>query len=196
MCDFQSMEREPTASCNTAQHHSVTEFRKTHRMETLGARIRQARKLRGMSRSRLHELSKVGYSTIAEIENDGMHSTTKLHLLAKALNVSDEWLATGHGSRERVTLPADTGNAAPMDTQAATAAALHDIRVALVLTAKALAASIRPAGSALLGALEESGEPLMEGSFLGELAKAIRAEVAPASMERPASHARRAKARR
>lgn len=71
---------------------------------TLGERLKEARAMREMTRTQLSELSRVGYSTIAEIENGGMKSTTKLHALAKALNVPDEWLATGSGPRERMSI--------------------------------------------------------------------------------------------
>lgn len=86
----------------TAQQHSVTELCKYLWMsETLGDRVRAARSDIGLSRVELARATKIGYSTIAEIENGGMKSSTKIHVLASALGVSDEWLATGRGNRSR-----------------------------------------------------------------------------------------------
>lgn len=72
-----------------------------HPMKTLGERVRAARKELGMSRPDLVAATKIGYSTISEIERGGMQTTTKIPILARVLNVADEWLATGKGPRER-----------------------------------------------------------------------------------------------
>tara|TARA_R100001230_G_C5685778_1_gene194889 strand:+ start:837 stop:1538 length:702 start_codon:yes stop_codon:yes gene_type:complete len=66
-------------------------------MDSVGNRIKRAREQMSMSRTQLSKLSKVGYSTIAELENGGMRTSTKLHMLATHLGVTVEWLATGSG---------------------------------------------------------------------------------------------------
>lgn len=70
-------------------------------MDSLGDRIKSVREALGISRPDLARRTGVGYSTIAEIERGGMRSTTKLHVIARELGVSDEWLATGRGVKER-----------------------------------------------------------------------------------------------
>lgn len=75
-------------------------------METVGTRIKEARAMRGISRPELSRLSGVGYSTIAELENGGMQTSTKLRVIADALKVSLKWLETGKG-------PIDAGASVP-----------------------------------------------------------------------------------
>lgn len=65
--------------------------------------MRRLRAEKNLSRRDLCALAKIGYSTLAEIENGGIQATTKLPALARVLDVADEWLATGRGSRERAT---------------------------------------------------------------------------------------------
>lgn len=69
-------------------------------MGTVGARVRQIRELRGIARSELASLLGMPYSTLAEIENDRMKSSTKLHRIAEALKVRPDWLETGRGQRD------------------------------------------------------------------------------------------------
>jgi len=71
-------------------------------METVGDRIKKEREAQGLERADLVRLTKIGYSTIAELENNGMKSTTKLHLIASALGVNANWLATGRLPKEPV----------------------------------------------------------------------------------------------
>jgi transcriptional regulator with XRE-family HTH domain len=88
------------------QRHSVTAFRDNlgmsksvykQRFETLGARLKHWRKERGLSRPKLSSLSGVPYSTIAEIENEEQHSSTKITQLAAALKLNPHYLATDEG---------------------------------------------------------------------------------------------------
>lgn len=72
---------------------------------TIGARIRQVRDERGISRAELVRLSGVPYPTLAGLENGDQNSSTKLHALAQALGVSVRWLETGQGSRTDALLP-------------------------------------------------------------------------------------------
>lgn len=69
-------------------------------METIGSRVKRARALRNYTRQQLHIRSGVGYSTISELERGGMQTSTKLRVLADALNVSLRWLETGKGDME------------------------------------------------------------------------------------------------
>jgi transcriptional regulator with XRE-family HTH domain len=62
---------------------------------TVGARIKQARKLRDVGRPALAERTGIPYSTLAGIENDDQASSTQLHAIAAELRVRAEWLATG-----------------------------------------------------------------------------------------------------
>lgn len=69
-------------------------------METVGSRVKRARTLRGVSRTELARLTGIGYSTISELERGGMQTTTKLRVMADALQVSLRWLETGEGEME------------------------------------------------------------------------------------------------
>ncbi|WP_312252743.1 S24 family peptidase [Stenotrophomonas sp.] len=69
-------------------------------MNTVGDRIKEARKLRGMSRPELAEAARVKYPTLAGIENNDQAGTTQLPLIAEALGVSPKWLQTGRGPME------------------------------------------------------------------------------------------------
>lgn len=69
---------------------------------TIGQRIRDARKRRQMSRPDLAKASGVKYPTLAGIENDDQATTTFLPDIARALDVSLDWLRTGKGPRDRV----------------------------------------------------------------------------------------------
>jgi phage repressor protein C with HTH and peptisase S24 domain len=64
---------------------------------TVGHRIKQARKLRDMTRPGLAKASGVPYPTLAGIENADQKTSTELPALAQALRVRIEWLATGKG---------------------------------------------------------------------------------------------------
>lgn len=68
-------------------------------METIGTRVRQEREAQGIDRSELAKRTGIGYSTLSELERGGMQTTTKLHLIADALNVSIRWLETGKGPK-------------------------------------------------------------------------------------------------
>lgn len=94
------------------QRHPVTAIRKNVHMQKavgyprdghLGSRIRWWRKHRKMSRAQLAKLSGVPYSTIAEIENEKQHSSTKVTMLAGALVINPSYLATGSGNPEDLT---------------------------------------------------------------------------------------------
>jgi len=70
-------------------------------MNTIGARVRREREIQGIDRKELAQKTGIGYSTLAELERGGMQTTTKLRRIADALRVSQEWLETGKGDKNR-----------------------------------------------------------------------------------------------
>ncbi len=66
-------------------------------MNTIGERIKEARRVRNMSRPQLAEAARIKYPTLAGIENNDQAGTTQLPLIAEALGVSAKWLQTGKG---------------------------------------------------------------------------------------------------
>lgn len=69
-------------------------------MNTIGERIKEARRMRGLSRPQLAEAARIKYPTLAGIENNDQAGTTQLPQIADALGVSPKWLQTGKGSME------------------------------------------------------------------------------------------------
>ncbi len=69
-------------------------------MNTIGERIKEARRVRNMSRPQLAEAARIKYPTLAGIENNDQAGTTQLPLIAEALGVSAKWLQTGKGPME------------------------------------------------------------------------------------------------
>jgi len=63
-------------------------------------RLKQARKARKMSQSRLSELTGLDQTTISNLETGKVLSTSKVVQIARALNVSSNWLADGVGTME------------------------------------------------------------------------------------------------
>jgi len=70
-------------------------------MSTLGQRIAEEIRLRNWDWPELARRSGVGYSTLKEIESGRQKSSTKLWAIAAALDISDKYLATGRGPKER-----------------------------------------------------------------------------------------------
>lgn len=68
-------------------------------MESIGNRVRKEREAQGLSRTELCRRVPIGYSTLAELENGGMQTSTKLHKIAAALGVTLSWLETGKGDK-------------------------------------------------------------------------------------------------
>lgn len=70
-------------------------------------RLRHARKHRGLTQVKLAQLSGVKQASISDLERGESKSFrgTTLVSLAKALNVSPEWLSEGRGSMERRDVP-------------------------------------------------------------------------------------------
>ncbi|WP_312321224.1 S24 family peptidase [Stenotrophomonas sp.] len=69
-------------------------------MNTVGERIKEARRLRGLTRPKLAEVARVKYPTLAGIENNDQAGTTQLPQIADALGVSAKWLQTGKGAMD------------------------------------------------------------------------------------------------
>lgn len=61
----------------------------------LSERLKQARKNKGLSQSTLAKMIGTGQSTIASLENGDNKSTTRILDIARALNVSPNWLEKG-----------------------------------------------------------------------------------------------------
>ena len=68
-------------------------------MATVGDRVRAERLAQGLDRKELCQRTGIGYSTLAELENGGMKTTTKTRVLAEALGVNLTWLETGKGAK-------------------------------------------------------------------------------------------------
>jgi transcriptional regulator with XRE-family HTH domain len=66
---------------------------------TLGARIKEARKLKGWEVTDLSAATGIPYSTLKGIEDGHQATSTKTPTIAAALGVSPLWLAEGKGSR-------------------------------------------------------------------------------------------------
>lgn len=80
------------------QWHSITEFRKTPLMSTVGQRIVKAREALDWKRPKLAEEAGVPYPTLAGLENGDQQSSTWIPAIAAATGVSALWLASGKGA--------------------------------------------------------------------------------------------------
>lgn len=69
-------------------------------MNTLGTRIRSARKEAGLTQVELARKVHITQPTLSDLENGHTDSTSSLVELAMALGVRPEWLATGKGDRK------------------------------------------------------------------------------------------------
>lgn len=68
-------------------------------MEMIGDRVRQVRMALGVERKALAHAAGMSYSGLSDLESGKAKSTTRLHLLANALGVSVDWLASGEGPK-------------------------------------------------------------------------------------------------
>jgi transcriptional regulator with XRE-family HTH domain len=66
-------------------------------MNTLGKRLKAARKSKGFTQQELEKLSGVSQQLISKIESEKIESTTEVFNLAEVLDVNAKWLATGNG---------------------------------------------------------------------------------------------------
>lgn len=66
-------------------------------VDTLAARLRHARDVRGLTQAQLSEMSGVKQSDISKIETGKSFSTTGMAALARALRCDVDWLDTGEG---------------------------------------------------------------------------------------------------
>ena len=87
-------------SVDSSQRHSVTGFRSNPVVHTVGQRIRQRRKKLGITRRQLADNCGMPYSTLADIENERQQSSTVLHVLARELRTTPEWLDSESGPED------------------------------------------------------------------------------------------------
>jgi transcriptional regulator with XRE-family HTH domain len=66
-------------------------------MNTLGKRLKFARKEKGLTQAELQKMSGVSQQMISLIESEKVESTTEVFNLSEALDVNPKWLATGNG---------------------------------------------------------------------------------------------------
>ncbi len=66
-------------------------------MNTLGKRLKLARKEKGLTQAELQKMSGVSQQMISLIESEKVESTTEVFNLSEALDVNPKWLATGNG---------------------------------------------------------------------------------------------------
>lgn len=66
-------------------------------MNTLGKRLKFARKDKGLTQAELQKMSGVSQQMISLIESEKVESTTEVFNLSEALDVNPKWLATGNG---------------------------------------------------------------------------------------------------
>ena len=69
-------------------------------METVGKRIKEARKVEGISRSQLARMAGIPYSTLAEIENERTKETARIAVIASALGWNALYLSEGKGLKK------------------------------------------------------------------------------------------------
>ena len=92
--DFVSMAH-PTMYRNRCQRPFVARLRENNRMENIGARVRRIREAKRIERKDLARSVGLSYSGLSDLESGKAKSTTKLHRLASALDVSADYLETG-----------------------------------------------------------------------------------------------------
>ena len=66
-------------------------------METVGQRLRTARKRRGLTQPQLAQRSGVSQTSISDLERGRSDTSRDLVSLARALDCSLDWLADGNG---------------------------------------------------------------------------------------------------
>ncbi len=74
-------------------------------LDTIGKRLKWARKNAQLSQHDLEEKSGVAQSVISRLERGTLKKSTNLVMLANACNVSVFWLQTGHGDPMAVLMP-------------------------------------------------------------------------------------------
>lgn len=69
-------------------------------MDTIGSRLREARKARGLSQEELAKRAGVGQSAVGNIESGRSNGAETLHKFAAVLGYRLRWLEVGDGPRE------------------------------------------------------------------------------------------------
>lgn len=69
-------------------------------MGSIGDRIRQVRKERGLAQGELARRVGISQATLSQLENNTSHSTKEIAQFAAVLGVSALWLSNGKGERD------------------------------------------------------------------------------------------------
>lgn len=95
------------APLSVVNRHPFTGYPHTDGMRDTAMRLRHARKARGLTQVKLAQLSGVKQASVSDLERGESKSYrgSTLLSLARALNVSPEWLSHGKGSMERRDTP-------------------------------------------------------------------------------------------
>ena len=80
----------------------------TQGISTLGSRLKQARDAAGLTQRALAEIVGIRQQAVQRIESGEARATSHIVPLAKALNITPEWLALGEGSATAVTVTPTT----------------------------------------------------------------------------------------
>jgi DNA-binding Xre family transcriptional regulator len=100
--------------------------------------------------------------------------------ICRILKIRREWLLWGTPP-----MSADTDEGQTHDVRAATAPEFAELQLVTGLIAQALAASIQPAGKALLDALEKLPKAMKDREFLQDVMNVVAAELPNRASERP-----------
>lgn len=92
---------------------------------SIGKRIKEARKLRGLSQNELAAKIGIKQPTLSELESGESQGTTRLAQLAHALGVSPLWLETGRGPQDAASSGEGEPSAGSLDLRAETAKELQ-----------------------------------------------------------------------
>lgn len=68
--------------------------------DTIGKRLKYARKIRGISQVELAKAANITQGTITNLETDNRQSSKHLLAMSRALNINPEWLESGKGPME------------------------------------------------------------------------------------------------
>lgn len=154
-----------TACRRQCQRPAVTGCRSNVPMSKMGDRIRAEREALGLSREFVAARAGIKPSTLSDIELGYSKTTRALPGIAGALGLSALWLETGKGEKMPIRSAADNSDIA-------------EVRIALVLMAQHLAASMPNEAERLADKLSALPNGLADRPFVKALIDTIRAEAA------------------
>lgn len=173
--------------------HSVPEFRSNGGMETVGSRVRAEREAQGIDRKELAAAAGIAKTTLADLENGRMATTTALHKIADHLGISARWLESGEGAKYRVAESGYSSQSARLD--------FEKLAGAVQVLMEFLAVRDEPAEwvsdpillEIAYAVVEEFGEPVAPSNvlFLTKRLAEKRRDAGPPSDERIGPAARR-----